>query len=267
MHRPDGSTICVLVSAAPVLDDEGRTAGAVVAFDDVTEQRKLRRLREEWTSIIAHDLRQPLNVIAVHNAQLGRRAENDQIRKATDTIAASARRLDRMIRDLLDLSRLEASQLSIQRRPIDIEALVRAAAQRAATVAQGRRLLVSVHGALPAISADPDRVDQILDNLLSNAMRYSDPDTEVTVDVESARDPDRVVIAVTNRGPGIAPEVLPQLFQRFRRDLSNVSRRESIGLGLYITRGLVEAHGGQIQATSTPGEATTFRFTLPATNR
>jgi len=263
LRRPDGRDVPILVSAAPVFDDEGRVAGAVVAFDDISTMKNVERLREEWTSIVAHDLRQPLNVIATHAALLGRRrTEDEQVTKATSTIAANAKRLDRMIHDLLDLSRLEAAKLRIERRPIDVEKQVRAAADRAATVAEGHRVLVGVHGALPAVSADPDRLDQILDNLLSNALRYGDPDADVTIDVEGA--PNQVDIAVTNRGGGISAEVLPHLFERFRRDASHVSQRESIGLGLYIARGLVEAHGGHIEVTSTPGKTTTFRFTLPA---
>jgi PAS domain S-box-containing protein len=263
-QRPDGTTVSTLSSAAPVFGAEGRVVGAIVVFDDITELAKLKRLREEWTSIVAHDLRQPVHVISAQSQLLDRRrSEDEQVKKATSVIGASARRLDRMIHDLLDLERLEASKLQLERRPVEIDRLVRAAAENAAAVANGHLVLVNVRGDVPAVSADPDRIDQILDNLLANALRHSDPDTDVTVDIEG--EPDRVAVSVTNRGPGIAPEVLPHLFQRFGREVLKGPKRDSVGLGLYITKGLVEAHGGHIEATSTPGAITTFRFTLPAT--
>jgi signal transduction histidine kinase len=264
LRRPDGTTISTLLSAAPVLGADGRVAGAIVVFDDITELAKLKRLREQWTSIVAHDLRQPLNVISVQTQLLDRRrSEDEQVKKATAVIAASAKRLDRMIHDLLDLARLEASKMHLERRPVDIERLVRAAADDAASVARGHRVLVSVRGELPVVSADSDRIHQILDNLLTNAFRYCDPDADVMVELEGL--PDRVAVSVSNRGPGIAPELLPQLFQRFGREAAGAANRDSVGLGLYITKGLVEAHGGHIEAASTPGATTTFRFTLPAT--
>jgi PAS domain S-box-containing protein len=263
VHRPDGTTISTLASAAPVLGAEGQVVGAIVVFDDITELAKLKRLREQWTSIVAHDLRQPLNVISMQTRLLDlRRSEDEQVKRATAVIGANARRLDRMIHDLLDLARLEASKMHLERRPIAIERLVRAAADNAATVAKGRRVLVSVRGEVPVVSADPDRIHQILDNLLTNALRHSDPDADLTVDIEG--EPERVAVSITNRGPGIPPELLPRLFQRFGGEGSNVGKHDGMGLGLYITKGLVEAHGGHIEVTSTPGATTTFRFTLPA---
>jgi len=120
-----------------------------------------------------------------------------------------------------------------------------------------------VRGKVPTVSADHDRIHQVLDNLLTNAIRYGDPDTDVTVDIEGARD--RVVVSVTNQGPGVAPELMPALFKRFGRQATGTVTRESLGLGLYITKGLIEAHGGTIEVASVPGATTTFRFTLPAT--
>jgi PAS domain S-box-containing protein len=262
-QRFDGTVISSLISAAPLLDVEGRVAGAIVVFDDITELATLKRMREQWTSVVAHDLRQPVSVISTH-AQLVdlRKPEDEQVKKAINIIGAAARRLDRMIHDLLDLERLEASKLSLERRPLEIETLVRAAADNAATVTKDRRVLVSVHGKMPTVSVDQDRIHQVLDNLLTNAVRYGDPDTDVTVDIEGT--PDGVAVSVTNRGPGIAPELMPALFRRFGRQATGTVKRESLGLGLYIAKGLVEAHGGNIEVTSVPGATTTFRFTLPA---
>jgi PAS domain S-box-containing protein len=261
-QRFDGTVISSLISAAPVLGDEGRVAGAIIAFDDITELATLKRMREEWTVIVAHELRQPVNVISMQTEVLNRRKTEDQhIKKATEVIGRSARRLDRMIHDLIDLERLEASRLNLECRPLEIEPLVRAAADNA-SVGEGRRVLVTVHGEVPSVCVDQDRIHQVLDNLLTNAVRYGDADSDVMVDITGTAD--RVSVSVTNHGPGIAPELMPALFRRFGRQATGTVKHESLGLGLYITKGLVEAHGGTIEVTSVPGATTTFRFTLPA---
>jgi signal transduction histidine kinase len=167
-----------------------------------------------------------------------------------------------MVRDLLDVASIECGKLHVEPRAVDVESHVRAAADRAAAAAPDRHVLVDAHGTMPSSRADPDRLDQILDNLLANAVRYGDAGSDVTVTLDSA--PDGVAVAVTNRGPGIAAERLPELFQPFRREVSAAGVRESVGLGLFITKGLVEAQGGHIDVTSTPGAETTFRFVLPA---
>jgi len=261
--RPDGSTVPILGSAAPVFDDEGRVVGAVAAFDDISTVKQIERRREQWTAVVAHELRQPLSAIVTSIGRLPAfRGDEERLRRATDIISRSARRLDRIVRDLLDVASIECGKLHVEARPLDVEGHVRAAADRATAVAPDRHVVVDTHGTLPSSRADPDRLDQILDNLLSNALRYGDAGSDVAVTMERA--PDGVAVAVTNRGVGIPAEQLPQLFQPFRREVSAMGVRESVGLGLYITKGLVEAQGGHIDVTSTPGAETTFRFVLPA---
>jgi signal transduction histidine kinase len=261
--RPDGSTVPILGSAAPVLDGEGRVVGAVAAFDDISTVKQMERRREQWTAVVAHELRQPLGAIVTSVGRLpSLRGNEERLRRATDIISRSAHRLDRIVRDLLDVASIECGKLHVEAQPLDVEPHVRAAADRAATAAPDRHVVVDMHGTMPASRADPDRLDQILDNLLSNALRYGDAGSDVTVTMDRASD--GVAVAVTNRGPGIAAEKLPQLFEPFRREASVANVPESVGLGLYITKGLVEAQGGHIDVTSTPGAETTFRFVLPA---
>jgi PAS domain S-box-containing protein len=261
--RPDGSTVPILGSAAPVRDVEGRVVGAAMAFDDISALKRVERRREQWTAVVAHELRQPLSAIVTSVGALASTGgEEGRLRRATDVIARSARRLDRMIRDLLDVASIECGRLHVEAQPTDVESHVRAAADRATADTPDRHVLVHTHGTLPCSRADPDRLDQILDNLLSNAIRYGVVGSDVIVDIDRA--PDGVAVAVTNRGPGIGAERLPRLFQPFEHEASPARVRESVGLGLYITKGLVEAQGGHIEATSTPGDETTFRFVLPA---
>jgi signal transduction histidine kinase len=268
--RRDGRRVPVLVSAGPLLDTEGNTAGAVVAADDITAMKELERMREEWTSIVAHDLRQPITVISAYASALTRQLQGPEFaepqRRAADHILASARQISRMIADLLDISRLQARRLQLDRREVDLVALVRVVVERTAEVTQGRRVMVEIQGEIPRVDADPGRVEQVLGNLLSNAAKYSYPGSDLRLALASRGE--FVEVAVTNQGHGIAPEDAARLFERFQR--TEQGRRpgaSSVGLGLYIAKGIVEAHGGRIWVQSVPGWETTFFFTLPACRR
>ena len=258
-----GDLIPVLASATPIRDDRGQVQGAVVAFQDITPVKELERMRAEWNTIIAHDLRQPLNTISLSTGILLREAgEAPNIRRPIDWIMRATKRLTGMIEELFDLSRMEARQLALAPKPIDLLALVHASVEAMALEASGRRFEVCAHGALVPIAADGDRIAQVLENLLTNAVKYSFADTAVVIGVTSV--PGYLAVEVTNSGPGISADELPLLFQRFRRtDSARRSTVYGIGLGLYIARQLVEAHGGSLTAESSPGSTTTFRFLLP----
>jgi signal transduction histidine kinase len=167
-----------------------------------------------------------------------------------------------MIGELLDISRLEARRMTLEKQPVDLPALVRTVVERAEVITGEHPVQIEVHDDVPAICADPGRLEQILGNLLSNAAKYSYPETVIRVELR--RRAGEVQVSVTNEGSGIPPTDLPRLFTRFHRTLlSKEERIPGIGLGLYISKGLVEAHGGHIWAESIPGETTSFRFTLP----
>jgi signal transduction histidine kinase len=189
------------------------------------------------------------------------RGDEQRLRQTTDLIDRNAHRLDRMVHDLLDVASIECGKLRVEVRPIDVEDHVRAAVERAAARAPDRQVVVHTPATLPSSCADPDRLDQILDNLLNNALRYGAAGSDVTVTIEPA--PEGVAVAVSNRGPGIATEQLSHLFRPFQHGAAP-HMPESYGLGLFITRCLVEANGGHIEASSVPGAETTFRFVLPA---
>ncbi|HVC35569.1 MAG TPA: ATP-binding protein [Chloroflexota bacterium] len=265
LRRLDGREVPVLVQTSPIRDASGGVAGALAVLDDLSSIKELERLREEWTSIVAHDLRQPVTVVLGYATQLARRGHSDDTprAKAIEHILASANQLRRMINDLLDASRLEARRLALERQSLDLVGLVSTVVERTAKVTVGRAVRFEpASGAIPRVWADPSRIEQVLGNLLSNAARYGYPGAEIRVRVN--RVVGEVEVSVANAGDGIAPDELPKLFARFRR------RRRfaedgipGLGLGLYITRGLVEAHGGRIWVESTPGQTTTFYFTIP----
>lgn len=265
VHHTQGQHIPVLVSAAPVRDHNGVVLGAVTTFQDITGLKELERLRQEWTSVIAHDLRQPVTIIFGYADLLARQlgtSPDETVARAIGHIRASAHQLRKMISDLLDVSRIEARRLTLSCETVDIVSLVRAVTERMAEITVGHPVRVSFQGEIPLVTVDPTRIEQVVGNLLSNAAKYGDPTGEILVDVE--RREQAVVISVTNRGPGIPPEELPRLFERFYRTKgARAGRTEGLGLGLYISKGLVEAHGGRMEVQSTPGQTTTFSFTVP----
>ena len=266
VRRRDEASAHLLVNSAPLVDAAGCITGAVAAFLDITPIKHLERMREEFISVVAHDLRNPIAVIAGYAALLERmpteRHSTPQEQRAVASIHTSAQRLGRMVADLLDASRIEACRLALDPECVDLARLVREVVERTAASTAGHPVQLVVPEALPMVWADPGRVEQILANLLSNAAKYSFPDTEVTVDLAPAAG--EVLVAVVNRGAGISPEERERLFTRFHR--TRAAKEEKVpglGLGLYITKGLVEAHGGRIWVESKPDERTTFRFTLP----
>lgn len=259
---PRGEVVPVLVSVTPI-QDAGRVPGAIAVLQDVRDQKELERLREEWTSIVAHDLRQPVGTIrlavdALSSLRDGRLGDRE--RGLHERIRASADRLARMVQDLLDASRLEARRLSISQRDLDLSALVRRTADGLAESLKDRPVELTVPEA--RAWADRDRVQQVLENLLTNADKYGRPGTPIRVEVVP-RD-DEVQVTVSNEGRGIPPDELPLLFTRFMRSReARAGPVEGLGLGLYISHGLVLAHGGRMWAESVPGQTTRLHFTLP----
>ncbi|MDC0680916.1 PAS domain S-box protein [Sorangium atrum] len=265
LWRDDAGFVPVLVNAAPVRSDDGELQGAVAVFQDISVLKEIERQRQEWIGVIAHDLRQPIQVIATASQLLGRAAGERPVadcRKQLDRITSSIERLRRMIDDLLDASRIEARQLTLDRSPVDLRAQLGEILEKSADVTAGHAVRLAVQGEVPAVLADPGRLEQIVTNLLSNAAKYGRPEGDIVVAVDAG--PASAHVAVTNWGGGVPEASLPHLFKRFWRAPDAVPRSvRGVGLGLYITKGLVEAHGGSISVESSPGGATTFRFSLP----
>jgi signal transduction histidine kinase len=165
-----------------------------------------------------------------------------------------------MIQDLVDSIRIEAGQLRLDLRPLDIKSFINELLDRVKTMPGATRLEVETPPALPPVLADPSRLERILVNLITNALKYSDPSTKVTI--RAGQSDSVVTIAITDRGLGISSDDLPHLFERFYR-ARRARRTEGLGLGLYITKMLVEALGGVIWAQSELGKGSTFSFTLP----
>jgi PAS domain S-box-containing protein len=266
LRHPDGRRVPMLVSAAPILDAQGQLSGVVTIFQDISNLKDIERLREEWSSVVAHDLRQPLNVIAIDTESLERllkRGRTAEFPKVLTRIRESTKRLNRLIEDLLDVSLIEAKRLTVHCAEADLAGLLDVSVDRLSLLAPGHRVRLRKLVESAPVMIDATRIEQVLDNLVSNAAKYGEIGADITIALER-HDAD-FEVAVISRGAGIAPVDLPRVFQRFAR--SERERRRGVpglGLGLYICKGLIEAHGGRIWAESIPGRTTTFRFTIPA---
>jgi two-component system phosphate regulon sensor histidine kinase PhoR len=178
---------------------------------------------------------------------------------AIEAIQRSTQRMNAMIQDLVDIARLEGKQFELHPQAVALDAYLPDLLTRVGPVLEVSRIQVALPPELPCVWADYDRLELILTNLLSNALKYSETGTVVVINARALDD--MVEIAVADQGHGIHPQELPHLFERFYR--ATTTREGGIGLGLYITKLLVEAHGGRISVTSEVGHGTTFTFTLP----
>jgi signal transduction histidine kinase len=239
----------------------------VAIFTDVTRLHELQKLQEQMVSTVAHDLRAPITIMLGQAQVLGRTLAKagvgDLAERSVEAIVTGCRRMDSMIQDLVDSARLESRQVKLDLKEVDLGQFVLDLRERMAQAHGGRteRIQVQAPGGLPKVLADPSSLERALNNLLSNALKYSEPETPIAARLE--RQGDEVVTSVADRGRGIAPEELPRLFQRFYRTQTGREHRESLGLGLYITKMLVEAHGGRIWVESELGKGSTFSFSLP----
>jgi len=236
---------------------------AVVAIEDVTAFKTLERMREQWASIVTHDLRQPLTSIVGFASLLAQQEDiPPAIRNKIEIISSAARRLVRISRDLLDASLMDARHLDLDKRTTDLPALARGLARELGREADSLPIHVLADPEVPPVKVDPVRIEQVIENLLTNALKYGREGSAILVRVEGARS--EVRVHVQNEGEGLEPGELTQVFQRFYRG-RNARRNDKpgVGLGLFIARTLVEAHGGRIWATSIPGKEIVFSFALP----
>src|SRR3954451_11848571 len=267
---PDGQRE-VLVTGAYRRPAPGAPVDAVlIGVRDAIARQRVQEEHGALISTVAHELRSPLTSVKGFTATLLRRWDrftDDQKRFMLETIEHDADRVTRLIGELLDISRIDAGRLEVRRQPVDVPAAVRRHVER--MVASGHattRFDVTAADQLPEVWADPDRLDQVLANLLENAVRHGEG--TVTVDVAAGTEPSgpgrpggRVVaVTVTDEGEGIAEEDMQRVFTRFWQG----RRRGGTGLGLYLVRGLVEAHGGRITVGRGAKGGAQFRFTLPA---
>ena len=263
--RADGLVIPVEVTATPLIDD-GLAIGAVVVFRDVTQRREMDRMKREFVSIVSHELRTP--VAAIHGS-LGLLAGgamgglSASAQRMVDIALVSSDRLGRLINEILDVERIESGMLSMELGSHSCGELIESAASQVQVLAQKAGVRVSIGTTEGQVYADADRVVQTLINLLGNAIKFSDRGGYVSVRSEALGE--FIQFAIRDDGRGIPEDKLDQVFARFHQvDSSDARQKGGSGLGLSISRSIVERLGGRIWAENNSAAGVTFFFTLPA---
>ena len=263
---PDGRSVTSLVNATPIRSADGAVESIMVTMQDLAPLEELERQRSEFLGMVSHELRTPLSSIkgsAVAVLGTTRAPDPAEMLQFFRVINDQADRTLGLIADLLDQGRIESGTLTVSPEPADVARMVDQARNTFLSGGGQHTLDIDLPEALPRVLADPGRIVQVLGNLLSNAAQHSPEASPIRV--AAARDGLQVAISVSDRGRGVPPERLPQLFRKHGGAASGEGRLGGSGLGLAICKGLVEAHGGRIRAESGgAGRGTRFTFTLPA---
>lgn len=278
LSRAEGESVrAIEARVAPLQTPDGDFGGVVAVFADITQRRQVEQAKSDFVSFVAHEMRSPLTSISGFSAMLqrseGAPPESKGALPATSRtrflglIRNEAERLTRLINNLLDVARLEAGRtIEINRDEFDFAPLLKLALESQRAYSSRHTLVADLPPILPTLSADADKVTQILINLTSNALKYS-PGGTVTVRARARGE--WLEVSVCDEGPGIAPEQRDVLFSRFGRTPTAAtgagarSKPTGTGLGLFLTKYLVEAHGGKIWVESEAGQGAIFTFTLP----
>jgi PAS domain S-box-containing protein len=279
-RRKDGTLVPISLTVSPIRDAEGVVVGASKIARDVTERKQAEeertrllmiaqdasRLKDEFLATLSHELRTPLNAILGYTRMIrsGLVAE-DKMQRALDTIDRNATSLTEIIEDVLDVSRIISGKLRLNVRSVDLPSLIREGLDtvRPAAELRGIRIESILDSGDAPVFGDPERVQQVLWNLTSNAVKFTERGGRVQVRLERVNS--HVELVVSDTGIGIAPEFLPHVFERFRQADAGMTREHGgLGLGLAITRHLVEMHGGTIEVSSGGrGMGSTFTVRLP----
>jgi PAS domain S-box-containing protein len=281
-QRKDGTLINVSVTISPVRDASGRIIGASKVARDITGQKRMEaelrryaddlaeqhRQKDEFMAMLAHELRNPLAPMRTALEILRLRAgDPEQVRRVRETLDRQVKNLNRLVEDLLDISRITQGKMHPQFERIDLARLVRFNCQSYGVRAEAAGLLLECRGPeVPVwVLGDPTRLDQILDNLLENALKFTERGGRITVELKQ-EDEDTVLLVVRDTGVGMDPAMIPRLFSTFTQAEQTLARsRGGLGLGLSIVKGLAELHGGSIEASSEGlGHGAEFRLRLPA---
>ncbi len=262
--RADGTSFDSEWISAPIVT-EGVESGAVVVFRDVSEQRAVERMKDQFLAVVSHELRTPLTSIRGALGLLGGGAAGElpvAAGRMVDLATVSTNRLIRLVTDILDIERLAAGQMTLYPQQVETSTLVAASLQDTAAFVAERRVRIDVEGRPARVLADPDRAIQVLTNLITNAVKFSEPDSVVQVTTRESGG--QLCFEVRDHGPGMPTDQLDLIFEPFRQaDASDTRRHGGTGLGLAICRGLVEQHGGRIWGENHAEGGAQFCFTLP----
>jgi len=258
------------MTISPVKDSQGKTIAASVLFHDVTTEKSLEKLRQEFTAMMVHELRAPLTAVRwsseslLKNLSASTGTDPAKVKDTMVTIETASNNMLELVNDLLDVAKIEAGKFELNVQAYDLVEIVKEQAKTFTPQAETKHLVINVSAPekMP-VKFDKVRISQVLGNLLSNSIKYTDAG-QIDLNVSEDKDKGQAIVAIKDTGIGVAREDLNQLFSKFKQLQSGDRSRKGTGLGLVVTRGIVEAHGGRIWAESA-GEnlGSTFYFSLP----
>ncbi len=263
LERPDQTPLPVGISYAPLLSPDGQLLNIIMTVRDNTRFRQADDLKSTFISIISHELKTPVALIKGYVATLRRddaRWEKQVVNDSLAVIEDETDRLTALIDDLLDASRLQTGGVSLKRSDVNLSDILQHLVERYQTQSNKHEFVINMPKDFPILLIDEERIRQVISNLFSNAIKYS-PGGKILINSQIL--PEKVILCVQDEGPGISQDDLPHVFDRFYRSSDAVKTTKGAGLGLFLARSIIEAHGGRIWVESKPGRGTSFCFSLP----
>jgi PAS domain S-box-containing protein len=262
-RRRDGSVVEVSLTLTAATARDGSVRAYVGVMRDISERKALERARTDFLAMLTHDIKNPVGVVRGCAEMLAESELSEEDAESVCAIHQAAATIDRLVTDLLISATIESGQLTLARNRVRVDDLVSAAAEQFRTAATRQRIALDVQSSIDTGYLEGDRyqLERALGNLINNALKYTGPGGRISVGV--TRRNGRILFHVCDTGPGISSENIPHLFDKYRRILGN-GQIDGVGLGLYIVRHLVEAHGGSVAVSSAVGRGSTFVISLPA---
>ncbi len=277
--RADGSIVVSLCSSAPLFSESEILTGAVLVFQDITVQKSIEQHKNEFLSMTSHELRTPITAIQgiaellQMNTTQNQHLHSPRSQRALKQIVEQSQHLTNLIEEMLDLSRIEQARFTLKRAPIDVLALLINVVESQAATTRRHELHLNIEENKTAntliANVDEERLIQVLNNLISNAIKYSPAGGKIEIGLRPMMKPDALqtfdeaLIWVKDQGIGIAPEEIPHIFKRFHRASTLDPSLSGLGIGLYLVQEIMESHGGRVWVESVEGSGSTFYVLLP----
>ena len=263
LKRDQAPPLPVGITYAPLLSPEGTLLNVIATVRDITRFRQADELKSTFISIISHELKTPVALIKGYVSTLRRDDatwDRTIVADSLEVIEEEADHLTELIENMLDASRLQAGAFALRKADVNLTELARHLAERLQTQSSNHQIIVDMPADLPIILADEDRLSQVLSNLITNSLKYS-PGGEIRVSGQVKQD--QIVVCVSDQGPGIPLSDIPHIFDRFYRSSEALRKTKGAGLGLYLAKAIIEAHGGRIWVDPQPGQGARVCFSLP----
>ncbi len=259
-----GIPLPIGITYAPLLANDGKLLNIIATIRDITRFREAEEIKTTFISVISHELKTPVALIKGYVGTLRREDavwDRSVVQDSLAVIEEEADHLTELIENLLDASRLQAGALKINLADVSLETLARRIVERFRTQTSNHTFMVDIAVDFPGILGDEDRLGQVFNNLISNAIKYSPEGGEIRISGQAR--PEQVIICISDQGEGVAPEDIPHIFDRFYRSQKATRNTKGAGLGLYLARAVIEAHGGRIWVDPKPGAGARICFSLP----